>query len=78
MEIELTAVNFLKEEFKKYVNWQTYAMSYRGLSQEDDIRQVEYYTTNHFLKALEKAEEMERQQILKAKQNDKVDIYSER
>lgn len=64
MENNQTAVKFLEQEFKKFLNWQTFAMQYRGVQQ--DIKQVPYYTTTEFAKAIEQAKQMEREQISKA------------
>lgn len=64
MESKQTAVEYLEQEFKKFLNWQTFSMQYRGIQQ--DIKQVPYFDANDFTKAIEEAKKMEEAQIKSA------------
>lgn len=68
-----TAVEFLEQEFKKYLNWQTFSMQYRGIQQ--DIKQVPYYTANEFGKAIEEAKRLETDEIKNAFTHGLVEAY---
>lgn len=66
MEGKQTAVDFLEQEFKKFLNWQIFSLNYKGIASGQDVTKVPYYTSTEFLKAIEHAKQMEREQISKA------------
>lgn len=81
METKQSAVDYLEQEFKKFLNWQSFSFSYKNRTQ-GDISSVAMYEAEDFMRAIEKAREMENEQtgytkedVLKAGEIGEINHY---